>query len=243
MEIHMKRLSLFLATLLSLSIVSTVPVYARESNSGRDDSADSSMEQEIENEIENEIEKPDGLNEAQKQEIKARKEAARQFNKDKKDEVKARKAELKQKVEERKVEIKKDICEKRQENIQNAINNMAQNAPRILDRFNRVYDKVQAYKIEKNLAVQNYDALIAKVDTAKAQAAADVEVAQSQVVSIDCNSPGIGAQIDSARQAMKTARESLKAYRSSLKDLIKAVKTAAEAAETTEGSNDTQTQQ
>jgi len=133
-----------------------------------------------------------------------------------------------QKVSEKLSDVRQKTCEKHHTVITNVMNRINDRGQRRLNVVNTVSTRVQDFKAGKGLAVNDYDALVAAVDSSKTNAQTAIDMVKSTQVEFKCdgsNPKGVGA---SYQQAVKTQNEALKSYRDAVKDLVVAVKQAAQ---------------
>lgn len=159
-------------------------------------------------------------------------------------EAKARAAEIKAKAEANKAKrelaaqkldaAKQRICEKRQTIITNVMTRMNNRGQKHLDLITAVSTKVQAFKNNKNLTVENYDTLLAAVESSKSAAQAAVDAVKNTQVEFKCDGTDPKGVASNFKEAVTAQNEALKAYRDSVKDLIKAVRQANGTQNTTE---------
>lgn len=151
-------------------------------------------------------------------------------------EARARAAELKAKQEENKTkrqeaakkleETKLRICEKRQTVITGVMSRMNSRGQKQLDLITAVSTKVQAFKNSKNITVENYDTLLAAVESSKTTAQAAVDAVKNTQVEFKCDGSDPKGVASSFKETVKAQNEALKDYRDAVKDLIKAVRQA-----------------
>ncbi len=154
--------------------------------------------------------------EAKKQEMKAAKEAAE--------------LRLKAKHEARQEKLSAsqlEICKGREENINNRIARIADRSTKHLELFSQIAERTQAFYINNELTVDDYQALIDDVMAKKS--AAETAVASISTVTSDfsCTDENPKLAIESFKTSLKTSIDVLKEYRTSVKNLIIAVKSAA----------------
>lgn len=91
--------------------------------------------------------------------------------------------------------------------------------------FDKIYTRVKTFHDTKGLTTPNYDALVAKVDVAQADAATSIAALKALDVTVDCTQvDAVATKVTAFRDALKETRDSLKSYRAAIKDLIVAVK-------------------
>lgn len=135
-------------------------------------------------------------------------------------------AEIKKKVAERKAEVNAEKCEAREARIQAKLPKLAKNATTLKTVIDRMYTRVQGFYAKGQLTVANYAELKTAVDTAKADAEEAIEAIDSFEFTFDCDTAGVGTQLDSYRTVVGEAKTALKEYRTKLVDLISAMKSA-----------------
>lgn len=140
-------------------------------------------------------------------------------------------AEIQANVVERRAMIKQDVCENRQERMQSRMTALSRSAGNVQDAIDRAYVRVQDFYANRELTVPEYDALVAAVESAKAESEASLEALDSYEFEVDCASSTVAEQVDAYRTAAQTVRDDLKSYRQALVDLIRAVKTSVEGSE------------
>lgn len=123
------------------------------------------------------------------------------------------------------------FCEAHKDGITNKFSRIVTNSERIQARISSIQDKAVAYKTDNNLTIDNWDALVAAADTAKANSAASIEALKAVKPTVDCNSTSVASDVATFKAAAATTRDSLKAYKSSVKDILKALEAAKEASE------------
>lgn len=136
----------------------------------------------------------------------------------------------------RKIEFKKDVCEKRQAKLATIPSRVTKNSSVLQNVLDRKYTRVQDFYASKNLTIANYETLKQNVDTAQASAQAAVISLSEFNITINCDNPGIGQQLDGLRLATNDAKTKLKAYRKALVDLITAISESLEANNTEQAS-------
>lgn len=151
-------------------------------------------------------------------------------------EAKAKAAQIKAKAEENKAKreaakakldlAKQRICERRQTIITNVMSRMNSRGQKQLDLITAVSTKVQEFKNSKDLTVENYDTLLAAVESSKVTAQTAVDTVKSTQIEFKCDGTDPKGVASSFKEAVKSQNEALKAYRDAVKDLIKAIRHA-----------------
>lgn len=139
--------------------------------------------------------------------------------------------QIRQDAQTRGLSVREDVCERRAERMQENIPRLARSSAQLLEVMDRMYERVQEFYASGQLTVDDYEELSESVEIAQADAQTSVEVVGNFVFEFDCDSPGLGQQLEGFRQAVRGAREELKVYRTELVALISALR--AEAAEST----------
>lgn len=130
---------------------------------------------------------------------------------------------LKSEAKARKIELKKDICEKRQAKLATIPSRVIKNSTVLQNVLDRKYARVQEFYASKSLSLANYESLKQNVDNTQASAQTAVDALSDFNITINCEAPGIGQQLDGLRSATNDAKTKLKAYRKALVDLITAI--------------------
>lgn len=116
-------------------------------------------------------------------------------------------------------------CETRAAELTKKLNKKVADAQKHKDVFDKIYTRVKSFHDTKQLNTPDYDALVAKVDSAQAAAQTSIETLKAFDTSVDCTQvDAVAAKVAGFRDALKSTRDSLKAYRTAIKDLIVAVK-------------------
>lgn len=161
--------------------------------------------------------------EAAKHRAEDAKERAEAFR----EQAKERVEEIRANAREKRAEIKKEVCERLQSKLSTIPSRVRERASKHQEVFDKIYGRVQSFYDKGQLTVDNYDELKAAVDTAQTNSAAAVLAVEEVEITIDCDNPKIGEQLDEVRTAAQEARSALKEYRSKLVELISALKSAA----------------
>ncbi len=130
---------------------------------------------------------------------------------------------------ERQAQVRQDVCERQQDRLEEVLPRMATSAFRLLDVMDDMFERVEGFYDNGQLSVADYDERAGEVDEAQAEAEAAVDALGDYEVELDCDQPGLGAQLDGYRQLVGEARDELRNYRDSLVGLIQVLR--AEAAE------------
>lgn len=133
-------------------------------------------------------------------------------------------AEIKSEVEARRAMLTQEKCEARKARLETRIPKLSKSAVTVKGVIDRMYEKVQGFYEDGQLAVSNYEELVAAIELAKSESETSLEALESYEFEVDCESETIAAQIDSYRTAVKEAREDLKSYRGALVGLISSLR-------------------
>jgi hypothetical protein len=208
----LRKGSLYLASaaLLGLSVVAA-PVYARQ---GSDDQASSdtggsgkNVTKLVAAQTENEVE-----NHAQEDTAKAK---GAELLAEAKKEHKAKTKEDRQKT-----------CEGRKHGFETRAASMVKNAEKHQLRIDGVLSKAVDYKTTKNLAVADYDALLAAATTAQTTSQASVTALKNLQPTLDCTNESVASNIAAFKAATDQARNDLNAYKKSARALFTAIENA-----------------
>ena len=118
------------------------------------------------------------------------------------------------------------LCQDRHDRIEKHAKNSTKIADKIADTFAAIADRVDQFKVDKAIDVENYQQLKADVESKKAAVDAAITAATGQSTTFDCNSTGPKAQLHDFISQMDNVRKALKEYRTSIKNLIHAVRQA-----------------
>lgn len=157
-------------------------------------------------------------------------------NKTRGEELKSQLQELKQQRQasrQQKLEAAKlKACENREAKITAIMTRSITRAEKQLALFTKISERVKTFYTEKGRVVANYDDLVAAVDTAKAEAEANLETLKG--VDFECSAEDPKGDIEAFKLALKSINQDLKDYRTSVKNLIVGVKSAQSTAAQTE---------
>jgi len=90
--------------------------------------------------------------------------------------------------------------------------------------FTKISDRVQAFYLKKGKILDNYDVLVAEVNTTKATAESAVADVKSTSVTFTCDGADPKGAIDAFKTKVQAQRAALKAYKTAVKNLIVGVK-------------------
>lgn len=116
------------------------------------------------------------------------------------------------------------LCLHRKDKINAILSRFAQRGQSRLEVFNKISDRVEAFYVKKGRSAQNYDQLVAVLNTKKASAEIAVQTLKSASGTFSCSAENPKATVTSFKQSAKTMRQALKDYKTDLKNLIVAVK-------------------
>jgi hypothetical protein len=155
---------------------------------------------------------------AEKQQLRAQaaREKAQQLLEAQKQRQDARQAKLS--------DAKLKLCEAREKNIETIMNRAITRGQNQIRLFGTIAERVKTFYTDKGIVVDNYDALVAAIDTAKTEAETDLEVLKT--LSFNCDSDDPKAEVAAFKDGLEEIRHSLKDYRTAVKNLIVGVKSA-----------------
>jgi hypothetical protein len=142
-------------------------------------------------------------------------------------------AELRAGKAERTLAQRQKVCENREKAVNNKLKAFNAVADKHLTRLNSVFDKLQAYQTEQQVAVEDYEQLVTAA-TANQQIAKDATAALKDLtVEFDCTSNDPASTLGAVKEAAAEARDALKTYRTSLKNIVVAFAQADKTDDTT----------
>ncbi len=95
-----------------------------------------------------------------------------------------------------------------------------------IELVNTIATRVEAYKVDKQLTVAGYDALLAEVNARKAAAVTVVDAAKAAKVEFKCDGTDPKGAASTFKDGLKLQNEAIKAYRDAVKNMLVAVKQA-----------------
>lgn len=134
--------------------------------------------------------------------------------------------EKKQMFETRLTENKLKSCKRREAVINKKMSQIAERGQRQLEVFNKISERTQAFYASKGRSAENYDSLLAEVNTKKAAAEAAVAAVKATSVTFNCDGTDPKGAATSFKDALKSETSALKAYKTAVKSLIVGVKSA-----------------
>lgn len=163
-----------------------------------------------------------------------------------KTEAKAKAAELKAAAEARKAAAKADastklaaaklaVCEKRKTTITALMSRVGDRGQKQLELVDTIVSRVETFKTEKNLTVEDYATLKAEVDARKAAVGTAIEATKATQVEFACDGSDPKGAASTFKEGMKNQNEAIKSYRDAAIKLLVAVKQSQQAADDTEG--------
>jgi hypothetical protein len=155
--------------------------------------------------------------EAKKQEMRAAQEAA-------KAQLEATREANRAARQEKLSASKLEICKAHEANINNRIARIADRSAKHLALFNQISERTQAYYLNANQTVANYDELLADVATKKS--AAEMAIADITTTTADftCEGESPKIAIEEFKISLKSSIEVLKDYKTSVKNLISGIR-------------------
>jgi hypothetical protein len=128
-------------------------------------------------------------------------------------------------------------CTEHQADINNRITKLGKNAQKHLDDFSSVLTKVEAFQTKQQLAVANYDSLVATAVSDQVAATSAVSTLSSLTVTLDCTSTDPAASLATVKDAANSAKTALQAFRAAIKAIITALQAAKPDTTSTTGAN------
>lgn len=162
--------------------------------------------------------------------IESRKESKQQEVDEKKETlINQIKEQNKERKEQKLDDAKKKICEEKSGTIKTNMTNIKDVGQKREEWLTSVVDKINTFISTNNLTVENYDALVAYINTAKATFEANLQVLDTYKSQFDCSGDPKSTASD-FKTALQSMKDAGKAYKDSVKALLDATKTAAQAA-------------
>jgi hypothetical protein len=118
------------------------------------------------------------------------------------------------------------LCQNREQAINNIMARQGDRGDKQLDVLTKIADRVKAFYKSKGLKVDNYDDLVAAVNTSRKAAIKAVKTVADNGMVFDCDADNPKAAIAAYKESIQSGSEALKAYKTAVKNLIVAVKSA-----------------
>lgn len=138
--------------------------------------------------------------------------------------VQANLAEKKAVIQTRLADTKLKVCQNREKAIGNIMARMSDRGTKQLDVFTKIYNRVQAFYLEKGKTLDNYAVLSSEADSAKLNAESAALKAKETSVTFKCDGTDPKGLARTFKEALKLQNEALKAYKTAIKNLIVGVK-------------------
>lgn len=132
-------------------------------------------------------------------------------------------------------EQKRKVCEAHAEQINKVMDNVAKRTDTHMSNITNVYVLAKAFYVKNDLAVDNFDQLVANVDAKKA-AAESIAATLTKRSDFSCESDGPKTDIQEFKNQRLDKVNAVKAYRTAVKELVAAIRTAAAALSATNAS-------
>lgn len=124
--------------------------------------------------------------------------------------------------------VKLRVCEAKESSIKKRGESLQNLSENILDKFDKISQRVQKYYTEKVLpsgkSVSNYDTLVTDINTKKEAVNTALTKAKENEANFSCSGDDPKGEILGFRDNMKEVKAALKDYRTSIKNLIVAVR-------------------
>ena len=127
---------------------------------------------------------------------------------------------------------RKKVCVARTHGLENKFSRIITNSEKHHERISSILTKAVAYQKEHNVAVDNFDQLVADASTKSAAAQDAITNLKAVEPKIDCNNNGqVAALVGTFKTQAQATRDSLKAYKQSVKAVLQALIKAKESTE------------
>lgn len=123
-------------------------------------------------------------------------------------------------------EAKLKACQTREKTITNIMIRHADRGTKVIEVFNKISERTQAFHKEKGKTVSGYDTLVANVNAKKTAAEAAMAEAKSKSTSFSCGGDDPKGVVSAFKDSLHARNQALKAYKAAIKDLIAGVKSA-----------------
>jgi hypothetical protein len=228
MRIIMRHISLWAVSVAAVSTLAVTPVLAH--NGDDDDGATTSLSSSDDS---TEVKTNSNSGSGSRQKVRSAEVEGAEVHKSG-DHVIADAFELKQRARQllqterqdkktKSLEARQKACEARKADVLKKQENYTRNGTKHLEVFNKIYDKVLAFKNEKQLDVKNFANLKAAADAKKADAASAVTAVSSFDGTVDCTADDPAITVAELKTTVKNARTALHEYRIAIKDLVVAL--------------------
>lgn len=123
-------------------------------------------------------------------------------------------------------ENRERVCEQKQARLQAKLDKIATQGTKQLEVFDKISQKVQAFKTAKNLTVTNYETLTGEVSTART-AAVEAVAAASKAPDVNCADPSsVKTGVETYKKAVEKRVKALKVYKTAVRNSLIAVKSS-----------------
>lgn len=231
---YLKRLVVALSTVLTASSLVAIPVSATSGSNRTNETSNTSGSGSGSGSGSTETHST----EAEKPEVEAEPES--HTEEESRPEVKHRvetevKSETKDLLEGLKKERKNHTADERKKNclanehgMETRMSQFGKNADKFQARISSALEKAVAYHASSNVAVTDWDTLLATANSAQAQSASSVTVLKGLKTNLDCSAVTVAEDVAAVKIAASKARTDLLAYKASVKDILKALEIAKE---------------
>ncbi len=121
-------------------------------------------------------------------------------------------------------DTKLKVCQRREKQIDNIMARIADRGQRQVNLFSSIATKVEDFATKNNKKPSNYDALVAAVNAAQANAQQTVDTVKNTSVTFKCDGSDPQGAAASFKTALKNEIAALKEYKTAVKNLIVGVK-------------------
>ncbi|HEX8763315.1 MAG TPA: hypothetical protein VF733_06200 [Candidatus Saccharimonadales bacterium] len=126
-------------------------------------------------------------------------------------------------------------CQNREKAIKNIMARIANRGEKHIELFTTIADRAKTFYADKNLKIDNYDALVAEVDAKKAAAQVTVNEVKNSSMAFVCDGDGPKGMADAFKASLKSEIKALQEYRTAVKNLIVGIKSAHNTANAEDG--------
>lgn len=219
------NITLVLATLLGLTVLSVAPVAAEDTTTTSTSDSTSTSTTTASGDATVTTSETGTMPTGSDEQAHAETEVAR-FREEASQELQTERKNTKEHT----VAERQKACDAHQAELDTRIGDYAREAQNNLNVFSSIFTKVQTFYATKKLNVATYAALSATVTTQQAAAQSAVDaLSLLSGTKIDCTQPDPAQQLASLKTAVDTARSALQAYRTAIKNLIVAIEGASSA--------------
>lgn len=146
---------------------------------------------------------------------------------ERREKVQTKREEVKTTIQAKRDEQRLKRCEVKEKVLTTRTESLTRMTTNMKEKFTAIVERVKAFATDKNLTVENYDTLLADIETNKTAVDTALASASASAASFSCDSDDPKSALTSFRENMQAVKQALKDYRTSIKNFIMAVKLAA----------------